>query len=784
MTLSRYLHLAPWATAFAGAHAENMNGLYTVASGTRQNVSFNTDYASKGHEYFDVYSDEIATHYGEVFWTSLPPVSLPEDIISRFRGKVMAVTGYEADQVMESPEGDVSVPISWAYNHHYVSWMTGQYSEMNQVPADPHDTMNHGAPFVWKALEKPEAASRTTFKDVPTSQIFSEGNGGEMRKSFHGYPKGYAQLIHSPDTFKITPMQIDTRNRDCGANYTDVSKCLEFTPGPEPRSARFFRGIPNGTLYSGLLECPCTSRFGGDYGDRTKIVEHDYQVITSRTCSGTQQIVAADQCFDSVASLKLGQVARNFSVTDTAVPAGCFFVTHSRNGTVDAYFNDKPSSVACGGGDHTATLAGSIRTDVGTSLRVKIGASSVELTLSGPAEAWYGFGFHADTMKSQPYAIVVNSTGVMERKLGTLGDVDGHNEGKLLESSLTVLSNTVINGQRTVIASRALAGKTQGHYSFSTSTDSIHLITAVGASQAFAHHRANSIATVSLAAADVPNCVCDAGVSAQLCFAGGKGCTKFTKDCENDTPGSLGFQRNPSCSSLTYHGGLHCCIHGNVLLDADQPDRPELLRYRIKFRFWFQDYSETPRPSHENLDRIFIQTEANSGEYDVPPAFAPAAGYPNWPAGKMTPGTNCTGTCPDGADCVCHHTITHKWTMDNVRLIYASAHCHAATCISMELYNADTMELLCRVLPVYGKGDVKNNRFDEKGYLFLPPCLFGSPDPAEAAQEGLEPSRFFKSITFLSVKKSNNTGTGHYGDMAMWQMRSVSTPGAQVESFI
>ena len=25
--------------------------------------------------------------------------------------------------------------------------------------------------------------------DVPTSQFFSEGNGGEFRKSFHGYPK-------------------------------------------------------------------------------------------------------------------------------------------------------------------------------------------------------------------------------------------------------------------------------------------------------------------------------------------------------------------------------------------------------------------------------------------------------------------------------------------------------------------------------------------------------------------------------------------------------------------
>ena len=53
------------------------------------------------------------------------------------------------------------------------------------------------------------------------------------------YPKGYAQLIHSPDTWHITPMQIDTRNRVCGVNQTDVSKCTQFQPGIEPKQARY-----------------------------------------------------------------------------------------------------------------------------------------------------------------------------------------------------------------------------------------------------------------------------------------------------------------------------------------------------------------------------------------------------------------------------------------------------------------------------------------------------------------------------------------------------------------
>ena len=63
---------------------------------------------------------------GEVFWTWQGETKLPDEIIKRFDGKVMAITGYEQDQVMVTPVGkpgvnpeqDVSFPINWAYNHH------------------------------------------------------------------------------------------------------------------------------------------------------------------------------------------------------------------------------------------------------------------------------------------------------------------------------------------------------------------------------------------------------------------------------------------------------------------------------------------------------------------------------------------------------------------------------------------------------------------------------------------------------------------------------------------
>jgi len=72
-------------------------------------------------------------------------------------------------------------------------------------------------------------------------------------------------------------------------------------------------------------------------------------------------------------------------------------------------------------------------------------------------------------------------------------------------------------------------------------------------------------------------------------------------------------------------------------------------------------------------------------------------------------------------------------------------------------------------VPKYGKGNVTVDRFDDKGYITLPPCLW-SDDPSE----GLHPTEWLPSGTRLvSIKKNWNTHVGHYGDMASWQMRGV-----------
>jgi hypothetical protein len=55
-------------------------------------------------EHFDVYG-EVRTKYSQVYWTRNTPINLPPELVARFAGKTMAITGYEIDQVThEGPQ--------------------------------------------------------------------------------------------------------------------------------------------------------------------------------------------------------------------------------------------------------------------------------------------------------------------------------------------------------------------------------------------------------------------------------------------------------------------------------------------------------------------------------------------------------------------------------------------------------------------------------------------------------------------------------------------------------
>lgn len=162
----------------------------------------------------------------------------------------MAITGYEVDQVTHdlTPEekarssttadnlggfscypncssSDKSVPIYNAYNHHYFDespgpqcfscWYVG--ANLSRLCARVsarwlvgNDSEVFDLPEVRRLPNPTRTGVRSLPNDhgFPTNIVFKENPGGEFRKSYHGYPSGYAQLLHSPTQWLVEPMQV------------------------------------------------------------------------------------------------------------------------------------------------------------------------------------------------------------------------------------------------------------------------------------------------------------------------------------------------------------------------------------------------------------------------------------------------------------------------------------------------------------------------------------------------------------------------------------------------
>jgi hypothetical protein len=164
-----------------------VQGPYTIANpaGAFKRLTNMSHYDGSGSpvEYFDVYSPPIRSRYGQTFWTMMAAVPLPAAIQKRFDGKVMAITGYESDQVIPGEGGkpDVSVPITWAYNHHFEHHLTGKNGKLENVPAHEAGHLSgHVMPdgSVWRGVAKDDDPNPGS--PIPTATIFSEGNGGEL----------------------------------------------------------------------------------------------------------------------------------------------------------------------------------------------------------------------------------------------------------------------------------------------------------------------------------------------------------------------------------------------------------------------------------------------------------------------------------------------------------------------------------------------------------------------------------------------------------------------------
>lgn len=704
----------------------NMNGdIYDISNrNMTSKKKFSTQFnkINPNVEYFDVYSYPITSRYGDVYWTMMDPVRLPENIISRFDGKVLPILGYEQDQVFDN--GD-SVPITWAYNHHYSAYLQGKNTELvrvNKTSKDDYGQYNHGAHQQWKII--PYMNERGPYKNIPTNTLFSEGNGGESRNSFHGYPSNMAQLILSPVNFLIQPMQIDTRNRD--PKYINDSVYHE---GILPKTVV----SPPNASYSGLLECPCTTRIN-------KTIYNNYSNVIYDKCSNL--VLNSSECFSQVLkdnTLILNNVTKIREVNSNLYPRGCSYFINNQGYVSDIYMNNylKHNDLNCG--DRTNLYLGLVNHTFDNQNLIRLNVSlnntnnSVYIDIEGPSERWFGIGFGSYTMANNPYAIIV-SDKIFEVKL------DDHSPGTNLSQSFTLLEDIQIGGSRKIRLLRNMDGLNQNYYSFSNKFGNIPIIMAIGNGKLFSYHKYRTGTSLLLNAINSYTCICDDHISGTI------NSIPFQKDCLPEPYGDLLRQKNPSCFVDKYQGGLACCHHKNILLDKDQIQPEHEMTYRMKFRFYFQNYT-----NQHSLVRLYLQTEQHSGEYDVPKCH------------PETPPDQCIHSITarfKGIDMIDRDLIGNS---SGAKMVYVAPHCHAATCIDMELYNQDTGDLICRVEGILGKGN-NNVKYDENGYIKLNPCIFGY-------DEGLlEPPTINWDTNLFSIKRNNNT-YGHYGEMASWQMR-------------
>lgn len=711
-------------------------------------------------EHFDVYG-EVQTRYSQVYWTRNAPIDLPPALVKRFAGKVIAITGYEVDQVTSTsappPNGtagplsgfacypecdgtDASVPIYHAYNHHYFSWLTGEDAELVtreevRVP-NPTKTAFRSRP--------------STSHKYPTSIVYKENPGGEFRKSYHGYPRGFAQLLHSPTQWVVEPMQIDTHNR-----------AIELTDASGPHPSFLPRQLSNASQtdlrskLSPLIECPCSTRI-------LKTVTMDSALLTAGRCPSP--IAHAADCTAAVA--RLAPVGETSTVHDRSQPAGCQLLPSASVAKAtavqaaaapkyDAVFNAAATSTAACGQDGPVALSGTAPLANLTTVSIAHDGTTATITLAGPADGnWWGVGFGATTMAERPYAIIVDGSGaVSERQLGE------HAPGEALDPQISVVSNTAADGVRTVVLTRAVWGHDEHYYSIPTKAGLINVVTAVGSTPALAYHQARTSGTLALLPTEVGACVCGAVPTTHLSYMN-KSAIDFQYTCSDEPrsdmlrkgDGTGKAVQNAACSMDTYHGGLQCCKHTWFLTDAEDDARipPQVDRYFLKWRYYFQEYTPAQAgapPSHRHLHHWVFLIDDAVNDYEEAETGSPTS------MGKLS--ANLTAKQIGLEDTPANFT--------NVTLLVMTPHCHAPSCIREELWNADTGQILCNVSAVYGRPQYGplTAVFNEEDYIAIPPCIFGQ-------QAGLQFPWTLRPDTKLVAHKYFNNSYRHLGQMAQW----------------
>merc|ERR1711998_702017 len=169
------------------------------------------------------------------------------------------------------------------------------------------------------------------------------------------------------------------------------------------------------------------------------------------------------------------------------------------------------------------------------------------------------------------------------------------------------------------------------HFTFDASAPSIRFIEAVGTSSTYSYHgKSRGGGAIMLVEVGAPVCVCKGKAQ-----GGSINGIPWSNNCHQYPDTTIARDHNPSCSIETYAGGMICCHHGVFLLDAEQEIPPATFRFRMKYRFYYEDPQAVsdsgivpslyPGLKYQNSFFMFRETEVAHGEYDIPKC---AAGTP------------------------------------------------------------------------------------------------------------------------------------------------------------
>lgn len=348
--------------------------------------------------------------------------------------------------------------------------------------------------------------------------------------------------------------------------------------GPLPKESQ----APPGALYSGLLECPCTTRI---------VKKADSYDIKSVQCE--QALISdANECFENSAAVGF-TISSNRTISDSRHVGGCFLSANTSD-TFEAVFNTMlNSSSECVSTNNTGitTIEGRAESLVSVNVSADDLTDTVNITIQGPVKQWFAVGFDAEVMTDFPWTIVVSSglspedpPVITERRLGD------HEEGKLLQKNqVELLSSTVEGNIRTVLLTRSLEGIDQFRFNFSVpelASTQMDFISAVGSSPIFdgQKHKQSASSKMPFLATkgqlkNLDTCVCR-GSTGTIGEKGGSTFV-FNPQCMDEPLSDLKKTDNPTCDLNQYRGGLYCCKDTFCLLDEDQEIPPEEDEVRV-----------------------------------------------------------------------------------------------------------------------------------------------------------------------------------------------------------